>query len=774
MSAGAGPPAFLRSLLRHSLPSGPRGEAILGDLHEEFVALERSRGRRAACAWYRRQAVRVLGAYVLPRWLGLVPRIDRREMTLPSRWALPFAGIVDDLSHGVRRLRRQPVPAALTVATLAFAIGVNTAMFSVVDAVLWKPLPFPAADRLVQVQETNPDYVVERGLDYRTFNVNALDFLEYEDRAGTIESMAFVIPYHNDGYTLVGGEELPTERVEALGVSHDFFQTLGVQPALGRAFLESETASPGEYDYTPVVILSHDLWSRRFRSDPEIVGKTIRIEAAASTVVGVMPPGFSPPPFSSQGQTRVVRPDVFFPPFYEAFYQPNRQFRQLVVIGRLAEGAAVDDAEQDLGSTAAGLAEQEPERRAGWTAVVTPIEELAGKEVEPSLYALMGAVLFVLLIGCANLANLLLAIGSTRRGELAVRSALGSGRRRLVRQLVTENVLLASIGGLLGVVLARSASGALLDFVPFDIPMAADAGIDGRVLLFAITLTGTTTLAFGLLPAVRTARVDVASLLKAGGGTSGAVRVTGFSGGLILAQVALTLVLLVGSSLLAKSFVQLQSVPLGFEPERLLVTSLQRGRQAPDRIVPRDDEEGLRGRWERIYAIEDGVGRIPGIESVFFAGALPIQDGGGVFPVQFERTEQGQRPERTLNATLAHASPGYFDGLGIPIVRGTGLPEWDRENDWARYWWATDCRPPHEAYCVAVVSETFAATAWPGEDPIGKELGGLRMLLARRGCRRRRAGSSAACASEPESGRPAHDRLLSGERGLQRCPQDTG
>ena len=634
-----------------------------------------------------------------------------------------MGGLREDLRYAVRRLASRPGFTLLATMTLALGIGASTAIFSVLDSVLLRPLPYRDPDQLVQLWETNPDVVKARNFPFSDVGVNAHNYLEYRSQATAFTDLGYVTPYTEDGMIQVGGGEGPAERVWAWSVSGSVFTVLGVQPMLGRAFLPEERAPPGQWRWTDVVILSHALWQRRFGSDSGIVGRKITIEAGPATVVGVMPPGFVIPPMYFRGAVLYHDAGIYVPLFYQAFEQPRR-FRQFRVIGRLKPGVTVAKAEAEVKTIARRLEAAYPEANDGWTAVVTPLHELLGRDFGGGLGLLMGAVGVVLLIACGNVASLLIAQGAARRTELAVRTALGAGRARLARLLFTESTLLALVGGAVGLALAAWGTRLLVALVPADVPRAAESGIDLRVLGFALALALVTGIAVGMAPAFWSSQIDPHQDLK----VRGAERASGPGGRqlarvLVGGQIALAFVLLIGGGLLAKSFVRLHRTDPGYDPAHLLVGTLQFGahHSLTEFSTTRLGPEEARLRDQRKYSFThhalERIRALPGVTAAASSGLSPLVGGSGYWPLKVDG-----RPDEKRNALVAHASPDYLRTMGLPLLRGEGFPAWDGVSEAERYHWAGGC-PGAAQYCVAIVSETLARTVWPGDDPIGKRVG---------------------------------------------------
>ncbi|MCK5652395.1 MAG: ABC transporter permease, partial [Gemmatimonadetes bacterium] len=412
---------------------------------------------------------------------------------------------------------------------------------------------------------------------YSRFGVNILNYEEYRAQSSTISEMGYLLQYADNGKIQISGGLGDSEQVYAWGVSSSLFSVLGVQPMMGRVFLDEERAPPGVYRWTDVAILSHSIWQRRFGADPDILGKQITLDGGPATVVGVMPPGFDLPPSSYWGTTVQRHADVYLPLFYEAYQQP-RGYRQFGVLGRLAPGVSLEAAQEEMTRLARGLEESYPEAMAGWTAKVTPLHALLAESFGSELYLLMGAVGLVLLVACGNVANLMIVRSTARTTEIAVRTAVGSGRFRMIRLLLTEAMVLSLLGGTAGLLLTAWGTKILVSLVPANVPRVSESGIDARVIGFALGISLFTSVLFGLLPALRASNVNLISSLKIG--------MTGHSGRrgswlgsrwLIASQVAVAMMLLIGAGLLMKSFLRLQRADPGFESRNILVTGVAFG-----------------------------------------------------------------------------------------------------------------------------------------------------------------------------------------------------
>jgi len=455
-----------------------------------------------------------------------------------------------DLRFGVRMLVKNPGFTTVAVLTLALGIGANTAIFGVVNAVLLRSLPCKEPARLVTVWESNAAKGQTHGF------VGGANFTDWKNQNQVFESLA---AYMSWNYNLTGDDE--PRRLTAAVVSAGFFQTLGAEAALGRALLPEDDQEVNEN----VVVLSYPLWQSRFGADREIIGRTITLNGRPHTVVGVMPAGFDFP----DAQTEIWRPMAMSPQATQ-----NREGKWLKVVGRLKPGVSLERASAAMNTIAGRLGESYPQTNAGWGVNLIPLREELVAKVSLFLLTLFGAVLFVLLIACVNVANLLLARAATRRKENAIRAALGAGRLRLLRQFLTENLLLAALGGAVGLALAYWSLDALIALSPDDVPGLAKATIDGRALGFTLALSLLTTLLIGLLPAWQASRPDLNETLKEGGH-----RTTGGAGhrahnALVVAEVSAGVMLLVGAGLMIRSFIRLQAVEPGFNSNNVLTMKI--------------------------------------------------------------------------------------------------------------------------------------------------------------------------------------------------------
>jgi putative ABC transport system permease protein len=575
-----------------------------------------------------------------------------------------------DLRYGARMLAKKPGFTAIAVVTLALGIGATTAIFSVVNAVLLRSLAFEEPEKLIKVwgnTAKNPQDKVP---------TSSPNFRDWREQSGSFSNMA---AYFEFAFNLTGTDE--PERVAGAPASAELFPTLGIKPALGRSFTADED-KPGADN---VVVLSHGLWQRRFGSDPNIVGRTIALDGNAVTIIGVMPQGFY---FPSKA-TELWIPLALNPE------STARMSFFLDVIARLKPGVTLEQAQAEMNAISARLAEAYPKSNTGWGANLVPLHEETVGEVRPMLLLLMGVVGFVLLIACANVINLLLVRAVSRQREIAIRSALGASRLRLVRQLLTESITLSLLGGALGLVIAAWGVDLLFALAPDAIPRAREVGVDTRVLAFTLCVSVLTGIVFGIAPALQTSKLDLTTALKEGGrtGVEGRHRLRGV---LVIAEIAIALVLLIGGGLLVKSYIRLQQVNPGFDARNVLVTeiALPTGKYKDE------------AQWGAFY--EQAIGRIstlPGVEACGATTSIPLRGIDSKQLFYIEGRPHGS-PQDYTGSSSRTITPGYFRALNIAILRGRDVTEQDREGSPG----------------VAVVNEAYQRRFFPGEDPIGKRL----------------------------------------------------
>jgi len=557
--------------------------------------------------------------------------------------------VLQDIRYATRKLARTPAFTLIAAFTLALAIGATTAIFSVIDGVLLKPLPFRDPERVVRV--TN----IRGG---NRMPSSTPDFLDYRKDARAFSSLSAV---DNQAMNLTGGSE--PERVQGARVSATFWSLLGIQPAIGRGFAPNEDAqSAGR-----VVVLSDGLWKRRFGADRRIVGKTIALDGNTYTVIGVAASRFSFPD----------RPDVWVPLVFSAddLNPENRGGHWMGIIGRLAPDVTVAQANAELVALTRRLEQQYPESNTG----------------------LSGAVAFVLLIACANVANLLLVRAASRESEMAVRTALGAGSWRIVRQLVTESVLLAVIGGVAGTLLALWGVDLLLAMAPTGLPRIDEVSVNGTVLLFTAAVTALTGVLFGVFPAVQAARANVSGMLKEGmRGSSGGVASRRARNSLVMAEMALAVVLLVGAGLLIRSFSKLLAVDPGFRAERVVTFAIA----APDTKYGEYAQ-----RRAMVSDLLERMKRLPGAEGAAVVTGLPLSNMMIRTSAHIAGTPQERPAERKIT-DVAFVTPGYFATMGIAMVTGRDFSERDGSG----------------APIVAIVNQEFVKRYFPNENPLGKRL----------------------------------------------------
>jgi putative ABC transport system permease protein len=604
-----------------------------------------------------------------------------------------------DVRYGARMLWKRPGFTAVGVLALALGVGANTAIFSVVNGVLLKPLPFPGAERVVSVTTGN----VERGT--RGHPAAYPDFVDWQAQTSSFEAMAA----YSGASAALTGDGGPPEQIGGLATTPDMFKAVGVAPARGSVFTAEEAqrvsraGEGGEGEdgqrAAQVVVISHGLWQRRFGSDPGVVGRSVMLDNAPATILGVMPEGFRfPLDFDAV--------DFWVPLDTENPYMKHRGASFLGVVARLREGVTTEQAQADISAVAARMRETYPDSNRTRGAFVASMHETLVGDVRPALLVLLTAVGFVLLIACANVANLTLARATSRSREFAVRTALGAGRWRIVRQLLTESLLLALAGGAAGLLLTLWGTDLLVAAVPQDIPRMGAVETDLTVLAFTLGVSVLTGLLFGLAPAIQASRADLSEALKEGGraGTDGAGRGR-LRSALVVSEVALSLVLLAGAGLLIKSFWHLREVNPGFNPEGVLTASMI----LSDNKYETDEQQGqfIDRALERLRAV-------PGVESVGLISPLPmtgdnINTNFTIDNRSFEQTENVHRGERKI------ISPDLLRALGVPVLRGRSFTERDAAG----------------APTVFIVNETLARRFFPGQEAVGRvlsarDLGGIK------------------------------------------------
>ncbi|HEV3469197.1 MAG TPA: ABC transporter permease [Pyrinomonadaceae bacterium] len=579
-----------------------------------------------------------------------------------------------DIRYGARVLAKSPGFTLVAVFVTALGIGANTAIFSVVNAVLLRPLPYAHPERLVRMHGVNE----RRGV--TSMSLSFPNFSDLRAQAGVFEALgAFT-----DTTSALTGDG-PPEQVVGVQSSGDLFEVLGARAALGRTLARGDEQPGG----APVVVVSHGMWQRRYGGDPGLVGRTLTLDGKPRTVVGVLPADFQ--------FLFVNEPVEFYVPLDpKGDMEVQRGAGWLEVVGRLREGTTLEQAGAEVRAVSARIAEANPQENTNLSFRLAGAHEEMVGSLRPTLFVLLGAVGFVLLIACANVANLLLARASRRGRELAIRVALGAGRGRVVRQLLTESLLLSTLGGVAGLLFAMWGVALISAFVPSDVPRFAETGLDPSVLAFTLVASVLTGLIFGLAPALQASRVDLNEALKEGGrgsteGGKGRVRAA-----LVIAEVAVSLVLLVGAGLLIKSFIRLRATDPGLDPRGVLTASVS----LPAARYPEDAQ--VISFYERAL---ERLSALPGVEAAAGIMPLPLSESGmstSFAVVGRPDPGPGARPSSAARVV----TPGYLRAMGVPLLRGRDFTEQDSA----------------DAPKVLLVNEELARQHFPGEDPVGKRL----------------------------------------------------
>ncbi|MGA9770147.1 MAG: ABC transporter permease [Blastocatellia bacterium] len=581
--------------------------------------------------------------------------------------------LFQDVRYGARMLLKSPAFTLVAVAALALGIGANTAIFSVINAVLLRPLPYEEVDRILTVWENDTKTGEKED------GASPANFLDWRDQNQVFAQLATAEPF---GHTLTGSNE--PERFRSWLVSEGFFDILKVAPLYGRTFLPEEHQAGNER----VVIMGEALWRQRFGADPGLVGQSLMLNGQPHTVVGIMPRSVEIP----SGRM------MWSPLVFRDSYKQYRSSAYFKVIGRLKAGVTSQQAQQEMTAIQSRLAEQYPQDNKEKGVVVVPLTEQIRAQSRPALLLLLGAAGFVLLIACANVANLLLARGAERQKEFAIRAALGAVRARLIRQLITESVFLSLMGGLSGALLARWGVDLVMAFSPGNLPRGAEIGFDGRVLFFAIGMSALTALVFGLAPAIQFSKPDLQHTLKEGGRAAADSSARHrLRNALVVSEIALSLVLLVGAGLLIRSFTRLLQVDPGFAADNAV--SLEVHVWGPART----------GQQRAAFFEQtiDRISALPGVQAAGAVSALPFHDNSIVITGTFTIEDQPQPPPGTEpSAYLTAATSDYFTAMSIPLRRGRFFTRFDRAG-----------APP-----VVLIGETLARRYWPNEDPVGKKI----------------------------------------------------
>ena len=671
-------------VLLHLYPRAFRDE--FGDAMVEFYRdrLARTKGRDRALAGL--HAMSDLARNAIPARIddiGQSMAVRRRQRLAPvlapslvstRREDHMLASILQDLRYALRGMRRAPSFALTVCAILAIGIGASVAVFSVVNGVLLKALPYTDPGRIVRLQHYEP---------YST--VSEPEFVDYKREVTALQYLAAYLSYP----ATLAAKDVEPERLRAASVSEDFFPVLGSRMWLGRPFVADEQRRGGPFS----VVLSHSLWTRRFGSDSSIIGREITFNERNRTVVGVLAPGHSFPG-PEIGAWTPMRLN------YDTLWTRNNHYLQL--IGRLAPEGTIERARLQASELARRFVRDFPTMYAAGKPVIVTVSPLSNAmvaETRPYIVTLFIAVTLVLMIACVNVANLMLARGEVRRRDVAIRTAMGASRYRVVRQALTESLVLALFGGAAGVLIATGTVRALRAVIPASVPRASDVSVDFIVLAFAVAITVITGVLCGVVPAFRVARDDASDTLKEGGRSAGAARARGrVRRALAISEIALAVVTLTGAGLMMRSLWNMNAIDLGFSPDNVLAVQVS----PPARYVDQQATE----LYERLMA---RVRALPGVQSVGAVEDLPISDGNSIWSIAIDDMSPNTSIADAPAAMPQKVTAGYFDVMRVPLVRGRTFTDADRA----------------DAPLVAVVNETMAQKMWPGKDAIG---GMIRML----------------------------------------------
>ena len=582
--------------------------------------------------------------------------------------------LIVDIRLAIRGLARRPAFTLTALLTLALGIGANSAVFSLVNALLLRPLPLGArGERVVTLHSTHASQ-------FTSWQNSRLSFADMEDVRASARTLEDVAGYASRNFTVVEAGE--AERIRGGSVTPNLFRLLGLQPMIGRHFNDDEAKPPG---FEPVVLISHRLWQRRFGGDPGVLGKSAYLNGRPLTVIGVMPPGIRFP----------ERDDIWVPWHWGGV--PQRAQRGVMSIGMLKPGVTLNQAQAELDALALRLAETHPETNRGWGIRALSFRELVvDRGMRAILGTLLAAVGAVLLIGCANLANLILARGVTRQRELAVRSALGGSRARLIREMLVETGVLAVGGGLLGLALGGWAIDLMVAVWPEELPYWVNLELDGRVVAFSAFVAVLAALAAGLLPALRSSRPDLVTELRDGARGSAGASQQRVQGALVVAQVALSLALLVGANLMIRSFMRMQSAPAGFADDHLLSMRFN---------IAGDAYDSTETRAAFVSTLVERLHAVPGIRHAAVTSSIPIDDGGAAIRIvpDGRPIAKGEEP----GAQRIVTSPSLFETLGVPVLEGRTFSAAEHGSPGAD---------------VAIVNAALARAFWPG-GAVGQRVG---------------------------------------------------
>src|SRR4051812_28450155 len=607
-------------------------------------------------------------------------RVERRVPQNPIQMGTEkktnvFADLSQDVRYGARMLLKNPGFTLIAVFALALGIGANSAIFSVVNTLLLRPLPYKNPSQLVVIWENATH------LGFPKNTPSAANFLDWQKQNTLFEGMA---AFAERSFNLTGVGE--PERLDGRRVSANLFDLLGVRPLVGRNFVPDED-KPG----TKVAILNESLWKRRFGSDPGVIGRALTLNGESYTVVGVLPRSVQLPSFGNW------RDQIWVPLAFTAEEAASRGNHYLEVIGRMKAGVTLEQARAEMATIMARLAQQYPEDNTRIGTVVNPLHEEIVGDMKPALLVLLGAVAFVLLIACANVANLLLARAAARHKEIALRLALGADRVRLTKQLLVESVMLSLLGGAVGLAFAYAGLQVLTRFIPPDVAHAEMISIDAKVLGFTLIIAIVTGLIFGLAPASQASHFNLNDTLKEGGRDAGAgVRGKRLRSTLVIAEVAVSFILLIGAGLLINSFMHLRSLDPGFRADHLLALNIDLSE------VKYPDNARRTAFFDEVLR---RVQALPGVRSVAVAGNLPFTYNGDSMPIAVEGIPD-PAPDQWPDVIYRAVGSGYFSTMGIPLLRGRDFSDQDTL----------------DSTMTVVVSEKTAKHYWPNDDPIGKRL----------------------------------------------------
>ncbi len=582
--------------------------------------------------------------------------------------------LMQDIRYGIRMLLKKPGFTLIAVLALALGIGANSAIFSVVNSVLLRPLPFDSPDQLVMVYESRPQRGFLRG------TVTPLDFIDWRAQN---QVFSHVVAFNYGNYNLATGGD--PERVTGVNASPDIFELLGVKPLLGRTFTPEEEKQGNHR----VVILDYRFWQSQFGGDSNVIGRSLTIDGEPYTVAGVLPDGFH---FIVENED----PQVWVP----LSFKPDNLTRGghfLRLLARLKPGVTIEQAQSDMTTVAGRLEQQYPDTNTGHLSFVAPLHSEIVGDVKPALLMLLGAVGLVLLIACANVANLMLARAAARQKEVAIRTALGARRLRLIRQFLTESLILALVGGSIGLLLALWGVDILTSIIPEDIPRLSEMRLDGRVLVFTFGISLLTGLIFGLAPALQASKPDLNETLKDGGrGGSAGFRRQRLLSMFVVCEIALALILLIGSGLLIKSFLRLQHTKPGFSPDNLLSMDIS----LPDSKYPE-----MINQTTYFHQLLEKVRGLPGVESATLITPLPYSQMNLSLSFSVEGRPPASPGQRT-SAAWRTVGTDYFQTMKIPLLRGRAFTEKDVTG----------------APNAMIINDTFAKRFFPDEDPIGQHM----------------------------------------------------